>query len=100
MFLHPDVAVETFLHPISVDYTEHGTFDSSFFLSLFSFQRSHVYPRKKPLESGLGRKAVKLGYLCHFVKLLSVLIYVEGVYARAPLMSNLAVDKTRPDLIS
>lgn len=48
--------------------------------------------RKKPLESGPSRRAFKLGYLCHFVKLLSDNIYVERVYARGYTVSNLLVD--------
>ena len=77
-FLHP--APETFnryetllIHTDSFE----SMFCFSFFVALQFSTIFRIYPRKKPLESGPSRRAVKLGYLCHFVKLLSVLIYVR-----------------------
>src|ERR1700690_2864270 len=74
-----------------------GTCDFFVFFTFFcrsSYVNDRTYTStKKAALSGRGCKAFQLGYRCHFVKLLSVLIYVERVYARRLSVSNFAMDR-------
>ena len=60
-----------------------------FLLSLFVCQRSTYIRHEKSRDKRLESHSISTGYSCHFVKLLTSTIYVEGVYAMPLYMSNM-----------